>query len=637
MRSYLNKSEMTNPLQNLNSVMNLPTYENVKAELIDIKPTGFINFPITPNLNFAEDIWTFKEFRRFSSSENWAYTYDFSKLDVTYKNYAKYTTLRDIFKEKNQFSSVKERFYVIRSFIDYLSEHHMFYPNLIDVPFLKDFLADCPSERNLRKKKSAIKMFLSEIELRVSDVDFSDCYTYLDEINTRKMNRERNAGKHKFVPIKLHNQIISLAIKDLRNGDLPIKQRAGACMIVLLAETGMRIGEFRILEVDRLDTVSVNGESEVFHYLHFKTYKTVKETDFKWTKTFLTENALLAYQTLTELYSEIRQTEFLFVNRNGTAISKSMLRYRLVQFFYNHRNELQLDKIIDHELEQFAVTRKRNFKSLKFIPDSDIDKNIYYVTFHQYRVVLATILYEKGYHIDFIRQHMNHLTEEMTQHYVRINEINKIETNAIDTLKRRASEDGSSLITDVNESTDKHIKEELQNEQYQEIYEQINKFLKKNKLNIFKDIDKLVKKLSITDTPMADMELGICAKLFNKLCERNEFLSTINDAYYLGTQIHSLEDLPYSVKRFQEKTKIIAHNESLYKKDKKYRNEFERELKGIKIYIERKLNPELLLLKNEISELGLESASYKYPKLSEIIGNISDIEKETQKWSEKAL
>ena len=64
-----------------------------------------------------------------------------------------------------------------------------------------------------------------------------------------------------------------------------------------------------------------------------------------------------------------------------------------------------------------------------------MDKDIYYVTFHQYRVILATILYNKGFHLDFIRQHMNHLTEEMTQHYIRFNEI-KIEINAIETLKR---------------------------------------------------------------------------------------------------------------------------------------------------------------------------------------------------------
>ncbi|MFZ3589603.1 hypothetical protein ACOI1C_10035 [Bacillus sp. DJP31] len=161
--------------------------------------------------------------------------------------------------------------------------------------------------------------------------------------------------------------------------------------------------------------------------------------------------------------------------------------------------------------------------------------------------------------------------------------------------------------------------------------------MKKNKLNIFTDINEIVARLSRTDNPIADTELGICAKSFNKLCERNEYISSINDAYYLGVQIHSLDDLPYSINRFQEKASIIAYNENLYKKNPKYRNEFERELKGIKKYIERKLKPELMLLISEIDEFGVEGIYNKYPNLVEIIGRIRDIEKEVQEWSRKSL
>jgi integrase len=623
-------------LQTIESVKELPTYEKVRAELVDIRPKTFVDFFVTPNVNFADDLWEFNEFKRFSG-EDWAYTFDFTKLNTTYKNYAKYMILRALFNRHNKFTTAKPKLYVIKDFINYLSEHHMFYPNLIDTPFLEEFLADAPSERNLSHKKQAIKMFLSEIELRVSGVHFSECFKYLNKINSRKVKVEREKGKHKFVPIEIHNKIVSLAIKDLRNENLPLTRRTGACMIVLLAETGMRIGEFRILEVNRVDEISFEGETDVFHYLNFKTYKTVKEKDFKWTRSFITENALLAYNTLTEIFKDRRKSQYLFVKENGTEVSKTMLRYRLVEFFYLHQDDLQLHKIIDYEVSQFAVTRKRNFKSLHFVPNDEMDKDIYYVTFHQYRVVLATILYNNGNNLDFIRKHMNHLTEEMTQHYIRLNEIEKFELNTVETLQKRSSKDGSKLITDVNESSDNFIRQELQSEHYQVIYDRINKFLKKNKFNIFTDIKDIVARLSTTVNPIADMELGICAKSFNKLCKRNEYISSINDAYYLGTQIHSLDDLPYSVKRFQEKANIIAYNENLYKKNPKYRNEYERELKGIKKYVERKLNPELMLLKDKIGEIGFEGVYNKHPNLSEIIGRISDIEKEVQKWNEKTL
>ncbi|SDM41599.1 tyrosine-type recombinase/integrase [Bacillus sp. OK048] len=623
-------------LQTFESVKELPTYTNVRSKLIDITPRKFVNFTITPNILFADNVWMFDEFKRFSG-EDWAYNYDFTQLDPTYKNYAKYMMLRELFKKNNHFTTVKAKFYVIKDFINFLSEHHMFFPNLIDTAFLKVFLAHVPSERNLTDKKQALRMFLSEIELRVSGVNFSDCYDYLKVIDTVKVKAEREKGKHKFVPKQVHNKIISLAIKDLRNEDLPFTQRAAACMIVLLAETGMRIGEFRILEVNMLEEISVKVESEVFYYLNFKTYKTVKEKDFKWTRSFITENAKIAYETLTEIFRERRNSQYLYVNNKGSEVSKTLLRIRLVQFFYRHQNEIQFDKIIDYEENQFSVTRKRNFSALKFVPDDEIDKDIYYITFHQYRVVLATILYEKGYYLDFIRQHMNHLTEAMTKHYIRLDEINNLEVNAVETLIKRSSKDGTALNTDLNESSNKHLKEELQSEQYQEIYDSINKFLKKNKLNIFTDIKEIISKLSRTDNPIADMELGICAKSFNKLCERNQYISSINDAYYLGVQIHTLDDLPFSIKRFQEKSDIIAYNERLYKKNPKYRNEFERELKGIKKYIERKLNPELLLLKDEISINGLEEVYNKYPQLADIIRNIKSIEEEAQKWIEKTL
>jgi len=622
--------------QTFESVKELPTYENVRVQLIDINPNIFVNFSVTPNINFADNLWVFDEFKRFSG-EDWAYKYDFTQLDTTYKNYAKYMILRELFNKHNEFNTVGKKFYYVRNFINYLSKHHIFYPNLIDTTFLEGFFANSPSERDLQSKKQAIRMLLSEIELRVSGVNFSECYKYLKVISKRKIKTEREKGKHKFIPIHLHNKIISIAILDLRNENLPITQRAAACMIVILAETGMRIGEFRILEVNQLDDISVKGELAAFHYLNFKTYKTVKEKDFKWTRSFITDNALLAYKTLTEIYRERRKSQYLFVKENGTEVSKTLLRYRLVQFFYRHQTELQLDKIFDHEVEQFAVTRKRNYRALKFVPDDEIDKDIYYVTFHQYRVVLASILYHKGYTLDWIRQHMNHLTEETTQHYIRLKEIEKLEVNAVEALMTRASYDGSSLVTDVKEASDKNIKEELQSEQYQEVYDHINKFLKKNKYNIFTDIKEIISKLSRTDNPIADMELGICAKSFNKLCERNQYISSINDAYYLGVQIHTLDDLPYSIKRFQEKADIIAYNEGLYKKNPKYRNEFERELKGIKKYIERKLNPELMLLKDEISLKGLKEVQNKYPQLAVIIENINLIEEEADKWKEKTL
>ena len=80
----------------------------------------------------------FDEFKRFSG-EDWAYTYNFSQFDATYKNYAKYMILRQLFNHHNRFTTVKAKYYVVKGLIRYLTENHTFYPNLIDIPFLEEF------------------------------------------------------------------------------------------------------------------------------------------------------------------------------------------------------------------------------------------------------------------------------------------------------------------------------------------------------------------------------------------------------------------------------------------------------------------------------------------------------------------
>ena len=81
-------------MQMFDSIKELPTYEDVQVKLIDIKPKKFVDFSITPKINFADNIWNFiSEFKRFSGEDSY-YEYDFNQLDGTYKNYAKNMVLR---------------------------------------------------------------------------------------------------------------------------------------------------------------------------------------------------------------------------------------------------------------------------------------------------------------------------------------------------------------------------------------------------------------------------------------------------------------------------------------------------------------------------------------------------------------
>lgn len=53
--------------QKLKSLEELPTYKNVRAELINLNLKKIVDFSVTPNINFTNDIWEFNEFKRFSN------------------------------------------------------------------------------------------------------------------------------------------------------------------------------------------------------------------------------------------------------------------------------------------------------------------------------------------------------------------------------------------------------------------------------------------------------------------------------------------------------------------------------------------------------------------------------------------
>jgi integrase len=626
---------------NFEKVKNLPLIE---SKLVSSE-SEYIDFEIIPNqCKFSDNYWNLISLKLEQYKSDF-YKYDFSGLDRNYIHYLKYLVLRELFIKRNKVSTVKSKFLNAKRFIQYLQSNRIFYLNLIDVEILSDYIVSINNRENERQKhRIAIKDLLGEFEIKHNELDYRAEYDFLDKKDHHKYKMEKENGKNDFIPKQFHSNIVSLALKDLISDELTIDEKKVSAMIIIIAETGMRIGEFRILQVNQLDSLSFDEDVEKFFYLNFKSYKT-RET-LEWTKTFLTENAQVAYQFLNDILADFRgESKYLYVNKRFQSVysKESTLMNQLQKFFYRHSeylgkiaNSLPLEE--RNKLISWEITKTYTGKHyLRYLKEEDIGKVIYRVNFHQFRVTLATILYDKGYHLDWIREHMNHMSTEMTEHYIRIDELKKQNKNVVETLLKRANSDGTALETSNELVNDKYVKEELNDKEFVEAYDKINKFLKKKKFNIYKDMSQIIKVLARTDTSIMDMELGICAKSLNKLCQRHEYISSIQDAYFIGVQIPSIEELEYSYKRFADKVKIIEHNEKLYKKNPRYRNELEREFKGLKLYIEKKVAPELEMLSKEIEDKGKEAVLNSHPDLLSIVKHIQKIKQEVLVWKQKTL
>lgn len=133
-----------------------------------------------------------------------------------------------------------------------------------------------------------------------------------------------------------------------------------------------------------------------------------------------------------------------------------------------------------------------------------------------------------------------------------------------------------------------------------------------------------------------ETELGFCARsALIRLCERQKYISSANDGYYIGTHIPAIESLPFNFQRYKEKIKVIEHNKKLQEEDSRHHNQYQMEVKGMQMFVTKKLIPELELLKAEIESISIKDVVEKYEGIEYIANNFEKILQEGSKWKKE--
>lgn len=414
----------------------------------------------------------------------------------------------------------------------------------------------------------------------------------------------------------------------MKDESLRKQDRMMACLIVILTHTGMRKGELHRLEAGKLKDITILNKKAKAFILEFFTFKTTAENNGKWTKTIAFPETVQAYRTLMKLSKDMRKkgsTNYLFLNKFNKKYGRTTFDNLFDTFFYRNQNEL-FDNISEYEKAQIHLLKIDSYlkgtipKTLPNVPK--IGDTFYTLNPHQFRVAVANILKDKV-SLQWIREHMNHLSEEMTKHYFR-DELIK------ETLFNRATNDGTSLGLELN-NQNHFIKKELSEPELIKAYEEINKFLKKKKFNIFKDIDEIINTLKYN--PLRESIVGVCTKHLGMLCERQYRLATFEKWYFLSPKVPNIESFDFTYKRFIDKSKIVQHNKELVQQDSKYQRDYENEYSSlIKFYQNRVLQEHELLL-SILNEKGKEIILSSYPQLEIIISDIENVNEEITKWA----
>ncbi|MDU7364100.1 hypothetical protein [Clostridium sp.] len=654
-------------------------YLNLRRNFNDSLKKDFL---ISDVSKFSDEIWDFSS-ENVENRYDSLYTIEFHDIPIGYINFVKLLIHNDIVLKKNGISTCKTKVCKLKVFINIFIKNKKNIPQLISINDIKEVIY---SKKNIEYQKNlllVIKSFISLIN-EVDSFDYSYVLEKIDELDSQILYIRSNKTKNKYIPDNFLNFIVSNAINDIDNNSCRLDDRIFACLLVLMAETGMRIEDVTMLETNKLEMIKVN-EKEI-GYLSFKTFKGGCRETF----TYLSELAKKAYENCEKLvfnyYDNLQEdkknrllfyliknkaptssftkderkviedldnnskimlekqaTRYLWINSEHGRKNKSTGNFReqLKRFFVRHYNDLILSEIEVSNLEnikKFTINKECQYKKIFYA--NEFEENLYskfenrifyYVNAHMFRVTVCTKLFEQGVHIDFIVRHMNHLAEDMSDYYNQSSEKIHKDKEALEIFKNISTSDG--LISTDNLSSDTEY-------YYIENIEKINDFLKRNKLNIVIDLNKIMKKLKKTNTTIAENEFGICIKsIISGVCERKLKFSNFQYSSLLAIPLETYKYIDLDYERFKEKLKIYYHNNSILLLNENYKNEVNRQAKALKRFMDSILIPEFELLESDLESKGKDKVIKENPNIKYIVNNINSIKGEINEcnlnWTKK--
>lgn len=597
------------------------------------------NFSITEKINFADNFWDFSNDNKLHIGKDYAYKYNFKGIaEAKYRLYLKKMVLRELCLKRNRCTSLIVTFTDCKKFVNYLESNSIITPWTIREKDVVNFIQDRfnhVKEKTKGRLLCNLKKFLFEVEQDNRSFNMSSFNKVLNSANINKIKIEIENAKTNNIPYPLFNKIIQVALNNIEDCKVSTLDKMISCMILILSQVGMRRSEAILLETNKIKEIEILNGTKKAYIMEFVTFKTTPEHDGRITETIMTDIALKAYRTLEVLGERYRNNgvaALLPSSISGNFISTSTFGKYIVRFFLKNQHKLELNKLSPADLdllEKLEVNDRHVKKKTYGVTKDDLGKVIFYAHAHQFRVAVCNEFKRLGVNIQWIKEHMNHLTEEMTTHYFRDNEKDLLKQ----TLILRANKDGTGLATNADEIEHDNIKGELEDAEFLSAYKEINKFLKKGNLNIFENLDEILKVYS--GFPIRESELGYCTKALGKLCERQELLTTLENWYYVRPQVVNISQFDLTYIRFKEKVKIIEHNEKVKGEDTRYMRQYDLEIKSLNAFLQNKLLPELSTLELELSSKLEKDVLINYPNLVDILPQIKIIRKECEEWKKR--
>lgn len=643
---------------------------------------------------FKDQTWDFSYMNTEKRSSRNALV-KFKSIPPEFLFHIKTHALKQIQIDKMAFSTINKNIDVLKTISKELINRGLNNIYKLSQDVIKDYLVSKEKDGSflyMEKLTNTLKSFIYHIS-ETENINFDKLIAYL-------MKKQQQYGKHEskttindYIPDAFCNQLVSCAIKDSESSLLRLDERILACLIIILAETGMRAEEVSHLNTDRLHTYKISDNKSV-NYLYFKSFKTIRGNGSELTYCYMTPLATNAYKLAEELvdqainslsefvlmkriyelitnqpnlrmkYLNIEQksiinqltnsqindykgklSEFLFINSNTgkRRIGDAPLRENYLKFIirnYETLNSVQLNKDETESLNHLQIKSKARYNKMynvKYRKENTFEDTMKlkypYVNLHRFRTTVCTKLFQQKVHIDFIIKHMNHISEDMSNYYNKSYELeNKLE-KSIEHIQGLIDDKGL-LITNKIDVSEAYLQNELELQSSVEKIKKINKFLIERKLNVRKDVNEILNILKKTNSPAAENEFGMCMRsIIHSVCERRKYFHTFDDNYNLEINLDSYKFLNFEYERFKQKQEIVHYNKSLVEKNPEYAIEYDREIKALDKLVKEVIIKQLKSLNDDIDIEGEKKIIEMYPNLKEIVSNRKMILAEVRAWT----
>lgn len=412
------------------------------------------------------------------------------------------------------------------------------------------------------------------------------------------------------IPEEYFDVILEKAVSMMRDKTSDYNERATACVIVILSQSGLRIEDLMNLTTDCLLLKKLPKSGRASYYIHYNSYipdkfhNSIPEFDI-FSNSLCTE----AVTTLKKLRNncEFSRKPYLYVL---DLVCQRNVSFPLPSLFFRHEFERFLQKNLLKKasvewpgIKTRAYTIKIGKKKQHFnlaIPDT-----------RQFQVHLCMILLSKGIPLVYIQKYLGHLSEYILGYYSRPK--NTYRENILYSEKIIKEIAGDDLIPIGLMGSDLH--------------ENIKLFINVRKLDVKTDIhgimDALINKLIIRSIPG-----GACIKTLLMPCALEAKTDEITFSCGLCPNFfhfYYMADVSYL---------DFITLQTLYEEDlsAEHMKAAQKELQKIKELLNRKLTPELDELEHEIALKGKEYIIIRNPSLIPIIDNLSNIREEIKRF-----